>query len=36
MQATPIQLVFGRDAILNLTFDANWQLIKQQKQNLIN
>ena len=35
MQATPMQLVFGRDAIMNLTFDANWQLIKQQKQNLI-
>ena len=36
MQATPMQLVFGRDAIMNLTFDANWQLIKQRKQNLIN
>ena len=35
-QATPMQLVFGRDAILNLMFDANWQLIKQRKQNLIN
>ena len=32
MQATPMQLVFGRDAIMNLTFDANWQLIKQRKQ----
>jgi len=36
MQATPMQLVFGRDAIMNLTFDANWQLIRQRKQNLIN
>ena len=27
-----MQLVFGRDAIMNLTFDANWQLIRQQKQ----
>ena len=35
-QATPMQLVFGRDAIMNLTFDANWHLIKQRKQNLIN
>ena len=31
-QVTPMQLVFGRDAIMNLTFDANWQLIKQRKQ----
>ena len=35
-QATPMQLVFGRDAIMNLTFDANWHIIKQRKQNLIN
>ena len=35
-QATPMQLVFGRDAIMNLTFDANWQLIKMQKQEAIN
>ena len=27
-QATPIQLVFGCDAIMNLTFDANWHLNK--------
>ena len=27
-----MQLVFGRDAIMNLTFDANWQLIRQRKQ----
>ena len=31
-QATPMQLVFGCDAIMNLTFNANWQLIRQQKQ----
>ena len=31
-----MQLVFRRDAIMNLTFDANWRLIKQRKQNLIN
>ena len=36
MQATPMQLVFGRNAIMNLTFNANWQLFKQRKQELIN
>ena len=35
-QATPMQLVFGRDAIMNLTFDANWHLIKMEKQEAIN
>ena len=30
------QLVFGRDAILNINYEANWQLIKQRKQVLIN
>ena len=35
-QATLMQLLFGRDAIMNLTFDANWHLIEQCKQNLIN
>ena len=30
-QATPMQLVFGREAIMNLTFNANWHLIKMQK-----
>jgi transposase InsO family protein len=35
MQATPTQLVFGRDAILNTKFEANWALIKQRKQQLI-
>ena len=35
MQATPMQLVFGCDAIMNLTFDANWYLIKMQKQEAI-
>ena len=34
--ATPMQLVFGRDSILNLLHEANWQLIKLQKQELIN
>jgi hypothetical protein len=35
-QATPAQLVFGRDAILNTKFEANWRFICQQKQHLIN
>ena len=35
-QHTLSQLVFGRDAILNINQEANWQLIKQHKQALIN
>jgi protein associated with RNAse G/E len=35
-QATPAQLVFGRDAILNTKFDANWKLIRERKQRAIN
>ena len=34
-QATPTQLVFGRDAILNIQFDANWNYIKARKQAMI-
>ena len=34
-QATPAQLVFGRDAILNVQFEANWAFIKQRKQKMI-
>ena len=34
-QATPMQLVFGRDAMLNIQFKANWKLIKERKQQLI-
>ena len=36
IQATPAQLVFGRDAILNTKFEANWNYIRQRKQELIN
>ena len=36
MQHTSPQLVCGRDAILNINQDTNWQLIKQRKQVLIN
>ena len=35
-QHTPSQLVFGRDSILNVQNEANWQLIKERKQKLIN
>ena len=35
-QRTPSQMVFGRDAILNISQEANWQLVKQHKQALIN
>ncbi len=35
LQATPAQLVFGRDAVLNVKFQANCQLIKELKQGKI-
>ena len=35
-QHTPAQLVFGRDSFLNTRHEADWQLIKQRKQDLIN
>ena len=35
-QATPMQLVFGRDAILNAKFQADWEYIKTRKQQMIN
>ena len=31
-----MQLVFGRDAILNIKFEADWNLINQRKQARIN
>ena len=34
-RATPTQLVFGRDAMLNASFQADWQFIKECKQLLI-
>ena len=36
LQAMLIQVVFGRDAILNIQVEADWNLIHQQKQTLIN
>jgi hypothetical protein len=35
LQATPSQLVFGQDAILNVQFEANWNLIRERKQRII-
>jgi hypothetical protein len=35
MRATPMQLVFGRDAIHNVRFQANWKYIKERRQKLI-
>ena len=34
-QATPLQLVLGRDAIINTKFIADWDYIRQCKQNII-
>jgi len=34
-RATPMQLVFGRDAMTNATFIADWQYIKERKQRII-
>ena len=35
LNATPSQLVFGRDAILPIQFQADWKYIKDRKQKLI-
>jgi transposase InsO family protein len=35
MRATPMQLVFGRDAIHNVRFQADWQFIKERRQRMI-
>jgi hypothetical protein len=35
LQATPGQLVFGRDMILNIKHIANWKAIKERKQQII-
>ena len=34
-RATATQLVFGRDAMLNVSFQADWNYIKERKQKLI-
>jgi len=33
-RATPAQSVFGQDAMLNATFQADWQFIRERKQRL--
>ena len=35
LQASPMQLVFGRDAILNIKHVTNWEHIQQRKQTRI-
>ena len=35
LHAMPTQLVFGQDTILNVSFEADWQYIKERKQRLI-
>jgi uncharacterized lipoprotein YajG len=35
LQATPMQLVFGRDAILNIKHVTDWEHIHQRKQERI-
>ena len=32
LQASPSQLVFGRDHVLNIKYQANWKQIKDRKQ----
>jgi hypothetical protein len=36
LQATPCQLVFGRDMIHNIAFRGNWDQIQKRKQDIIN
>jgi hypothetical protein len=36
LQATPCQLVFGREMIHNIAFRANWDQIQKRKQDIIN
>ena len=36
LEATPAQLVFGRDAILPIQHRADWKYIQNKKQKLIN
>jgi hypothetical protein len=36
LQATPMQLVFGRDTVLNTKFEADWKYIRDHKKSLLN
>jgi hypothetical protein len=35
LQSTPGQLIFGRDMILNVKHEANWEFIRARKQKII-
>ena len=35
MRATPMQIVYGRDAIHNIRFKADWRYIKNRQQQVI-
>jgi hypothetical protein len=35
LKATPMQLAFGRDAVLNTKFKADWKYIRDRDQKLI-
>jgi len=35
VRATPTQSVFGQDAMLNATFQADWQFIQERKRRLV-
>ncbi len=35
LQATPTQLMFGRDAVVNIKYKADWAAIKARKEKLI-
>ena len=36
LQASPVQLVFGQDAILNIKHVSDWEKIRQRKKERIN
>jgi len=36
LHTSPTQLAFGRNHILNVKFEVNWQLIRKKKQDMIN
>ena len=35
-QYTPVQLIFGHNAIINQRHDVDWETIRKQKQDFIN
>ena len=36
IQHNPVQLIFGRDSIINRHHEVDWETIRKRKQNLIN